>query len=67
MSGETHIQELFGSEVFHEARMREYLKPATFKAWKKCIETASSLDLKTADDIAQAMKKWALEKGATHY
>ena len=67
MSGETQIQELFGSDVFHEARMREYLKPATFKAWKKCIETATPLELKTADEIAAAMKRWALERGATHY
>ncbi|MCR5675170.1 MAG: glutamine synthetase III [Lachnospiraceae bacterium] len=61
------MQELFGSMVFNEERMRERLSPMAYGAWKKCITEGNSLDLATANEIAEAMKQWALEKGATHY
>jgi len=61
------VAELFGSMVFNEERMKERLSPMAYGAWKKCITDGNSLDLPTANEIAEAMKQWALEKGATHY
>ncbi len=63
----THLPELFGSYVFNEETMKERLSSASFKAWKKCITDGSPLELATANEIAEAMKQWAVEKGATHY
>ena len=61
------ISDLFGSLVFNEETMKERLSPTSYKSWKKCITDGTSLDLATANEIAEAMKQWALEKGATHY
>ena len=61
------VPEIFGSDVFNEATMRQHLSENIFSAWKRCIETGTSLQLDVANEIAEAMKKWALEKGATHY
>ena len=63
----THLPELFGSYVFNEETMKERLSSASFKEWKKCITDGSPLELATANEIAEAMKQWAVEKGATHY
>ena len=66
----THITDLpaiFGSDVFNETTMQERLAPDVFAAWKQCIETGTSLELDVANHIAEAMKNWATEKGATHY
>ena len=63
----THLPELFGSYVFNEETMKERLSSASFKAWKQCITDGSPLELSTANEIAEAMKQWAVEKGATHY
>ena len=62
-----NIPEIFGSDVFNEATMQERLAPEVFHAWKNCIATGSQLTLEVANQIAEAMKLWALEKGATHY
>ena len=62
-----NIPELFGTDVFSEAVMKQRLEPETFHAWKQCITTGSSLPLQVANSIAEAMKIWAIEKGATHY
>ena len=62
-----HLPELFGSYVFNEETMKERLSSASFKAWKQCITDGSPLELSTANEIAEAMKQWAVEKGATHY
>ena len=67
MSETVRIPELFGSDVFNEATMKEYLAPATYNAWKQCISDDLPLQLDVANEIAEAMKKWATEKGATHY
>ena len=67
MSEILNVPELFGSDVFNEATMRERLPQAAFHAWKHCVTTGSQLPLDVANDIAEAMKIWALEKGATHY
>ena len=67
MEREKKLPELFGSMVFNEETMRERLSAPTFKAWKNCVETGTQLDLQTANEIAEAMKQWAVERGATHF
>ncbi|WP_417044640.1 glutamine synthetase III [Dysosmobacter sp.] len=67
MSTTLKLPELFGSMVFNEETMKERLSTASYKAWKKCIVDGTSLDISTANEIAEAMKQWAVEKGATHY
>ncbi|MBQ6489454.1 MAG: glutamine synthetase III [Solobacterium sp.] len=59
--------ENFGSMVFNETEMRERLPKPVYSQWKKTVCNESLLDRQTADAIAHAMKRWALEKGATHY
>ncbi|MBQ7894924.1 MAG: glutamine synthetase III, partial [Oscillospiraceae bacterium] len=63
----TNLPGIFGSDVFNETTMKERLSPEVFGAWKRCIETGTALDLETANHIADAMKEWATEKGATHF
>ena len=67
MGPNLNVPEIFGSDVFNEATMKQRLSSSVFNAWKTCIETGSSLPLDIANDIAEAMKLWATEKGATHY
>ena len=62
-----NIPELFGCDVFNEATMKKCLSEDIFQAWKHCVSTGSQLTLEAADKIAEAMKQWALERGATHY
>ena len=63
----TNLPEVFGSDVFNETTMRQRLSPPVFQAWKQCVEEGSSLELEVANHIADAMKDWATEKGATHF
>ena len=67
MSTPEKLPELFGSLVFNEETMKERLSSASYGAWKKCVTEGTSLDIGTANEIAEAMKQWAVEKGATHY
>ena len=67
MAKKERLPELFGSMVFNEETMKERLSGATFRAWKKCVDAGEQLDLQAANEIAEAMKQWAIEKGATHY
>ena len=59
--------EAFGENVFGLPVMEKRLSPATFESLKKTIQTGSPLDTSIADEVAEAMKEWAMEKGATHY
>ena len=61
------MSEIFGSMVFNEAVMKERLPKETFKALKKTMDEGIPLDMSVANTIANAMKDWAVEKGATHY
>jgi glutamine synthetase len=61
------ISELFGDSVFHIEVMREYLPSDAFKSMMETIQNGTQLDRKMADQVASAMKDWALTKGATHY
>ncbi|MBQ3193078.1 MAG: glutamine synthetase III [Oscillospiraceae bacterium] len=67
MSDILNVPELFGSDVFNEATMKLRLRESIFNAWKTCVTTGSQLPLDVANEIAEAMKIWATEKGATHY
>ncbi|NLO97630.1 MAG: glutamine synthetase type III, partial [Peptococcaceae bacterium] len=58
---------IFGSMVFNDRVMKERLPKDIYKAFKKCIENDQPLDRNIADVIANAMKDWAIEKGATHF
>ena len=62
-----NVPEIFGTDVFNEATMQQRLAPETYNAWKQCICSGSPLPLEVANQIAEAMKIWAIEKGATHY
>ena len=62
-----NVPEIFGSDVFNEATMRLCLPEPVFHAWKTCVSTGSQLPLDVANEIAEAMKVWAISKGATHY
>ncbi len=67
MSQNINIPEIFGCDVFNEAVMKQRLAPNVYSSWKQCIATGTSLDISVANEIAEAMKLWAIEKGATHY
>lgn len=62
-----NVPEIFGSDVFNEAVMKERLPKDTFKALKKTIANGNPLDIHVANVVANAMKDWAVEKGCTHY
>ncbi|TRZ43747.1 glutamine synthetase III [Robertkochia solimangrovi] len=59
--------ELFGKNVFNEMVMRETLSKDAFKSVMDSMEVGARIDRKLADEVAAAMKNWALSKGATHY
>src|SRR5690606_12661171 len=61
------ISEIFGQSVFHSEVMREYLPSEAYKSMQEAIENGSRLDRRIADQVASAMKDWAITKGATHY
>ena len=61
------IPEIFGSDVFNQATMQQRLSPEIYNHWKNSIEQGTALELSAANEIAEAMKTWAIERGATHY
>ena len=63
----SYVPSMFGSMVFNEKVMKERLPKDTYKALKKCKDEGIPLDMSVATVVANAMKDWALEKGATHY
>jgi len=62
-----NIQEIFGGQVFSDTVMREKLPKDTYKSLIKTIENGTELDITVANVVANAMKDWAIEKGATHF
>ncbi len=58
---------IFGSNVFNEKAMKQFLTPDAFKGVKDAIQHGTKIDRKLADYIAMGMKEWALSKGVTHY
>ena len=61
------VNELFGSMVFSDYLMRQRLPKETYKALQKTINGGAELDITVANVVANAMKDWAIEKGATHF
>ena len=62
-----NIEELFGSSVFNDAVMQKRLPKDIYKALHKTITDGTPLDPQVANVVANAMKDWAVEHGATHY
>ena len=61
------VTEVFGSNVFNDSVMRERLPEEVYNSLRKTIQGYEPLDPVLADVIANAMKDWAIEKGATHF
>ena len=66
-SEEKPVSEYFGKNVFDLDKMRRYLSPSAFDAVQAAIQQRKKIDRSVANEIATAMKTWALENGATHY
>ncbi|MBR4449300.1 MAG: glutamine synthetase III, partial [Treponema sp.] len=62
-----NVPEIFGSMVFNDDVMKARLPKDTYKSLKRTIQQGSPLELDVANIVANAMKDWALEKGATHF
>lgn len=60
-------EEIFASNVFSHATMRDRLPRETWESVEATIEHAATLDASVAEVVAEAMKDWAIERGATHY
>lgn len=61
------ISELYGENVFNQDSMREYLTDQAYKSVQEATNEGKRIDRSVADQVASAMKDWALAKGATHY
>ena len=62
-----NVPETFGSLVFDDRVMRARLPESVYSSLKKTIDEGSELNAEVADAVAEAMKDWAVEKGATHF
>ena len=61
------IPEIFGENVFNDGVMRSTLPSEVYKSLRKTIDEGKTIDMNIAESVANAMKDWALSKGATHY
>ncbi len=61
------LTKLFGINVFNDRVLRERLPKETYRALKETIDRGATLTVEVANVVANAMKDWAIEKGATHY
>ena len=61
------ISDYFGEEVFDRGKMKKYLSAEAYNAVSEAVEHGSPVNRKMADQVAQGMKAWAMENGATHY
>ncbi len=67
MAKKIDVAEIFGSDVFDDATMKERLPKKIYKELKQTISVGGELDSHVAEVVANEMKDWAIEKGATHY
>ena len=67
MSERVSVAEYFGMNVFNDTMMRDHLPKRVYEELKNTIERGEMLNSEIADIIANAMKDWAIERGATHY
>ncbi len=63
----SYVSEIFGSMVFNDETMKERLPKETYGALRNTIQNGERLELNVANVVANAMKDWAVEKGATHF
>jgi len=63
----TSLTEVFGSRVFNDSVQRRRLRPDAYQALRRTIDRGEQLDPRIADAVADAMKDWAVEHGATHF
>ena len=61
------VKEYFGCNVFDDREMKANLPAKVYQSLKKTIDEGAALDVSVANIVAEAMKEWALKKGATHY
>ena len=61
------LPEIFGSMVFDDSAMKSRLPQSVYDAMKRTIDDGRSLDISIANAVAEAMKSWAIERGATHF
>ncbi len=59
--------ETFGSMVFNDKALRSYLKKEDYEEYVRCVDEDKPLSLQLATSIADAMEKWATERGCTHF
>ena len=64
---EVLTSDYYGSLVFDKPKMKKYLSREAYKAVMEAIETGTAIDRRMAEQVAQGIKSWALENGATHY
>ena len=62
----TRPEDYFGCLTFNREKMYKYLDAKTYQALIDVIDNGMTLDLKTADKVAEGMKTWAMENGVTH-
>jgi glutamine synthetase len=61
------ISEFFGCNVFNDKAMREYMTEEAYSNVQVALQSGAKLSREDADIVAEAMKRWALDHGATHY
>jgi len=61
------VSDYYGSMTFNQSVMQEYLTEEAYRAVMKAVELGESIERKVVDQVASAMKAWAMSKGATHY
>ncbi|MCK5013900.1 MAG: glutamine synthetase III [Candidatus Omnitrophica bacterium] len=66
-SGQRTVADYYGDNVFGLKVMRNYLSEKAYKSLSEAIKNSGPLDPSIADEVAEAMKNWAVSKGATHY
>ena len=67
MQEKISIVELYGTNVFNDAQMREHLPKKIYTELQHTIEEGAELNASVAEVVANAMKDWAMERGATHF
>jgi glutamine synthetase len=61
------IEEIYGEDVFNLRTMKDYLAKPVYKSLLSTINQGEGIDHSIADEVANAMKRWAISKGASHY
>ncbi len=67
MNTQINVAEIFGENVFNDSVMQERLPEHVYQELKRTIREGKELEASIADVVANEMKEWAIERGATHY